>query len=230
MAQERFAGYEDKKIKGEGRGSGWAKGDQERGRVSEVEEINVCAQSRISKCLVREFNILLYFEERYSMAPLLCSAPVPYDANIPPCKCWVLGWPAPGLIIPLDGTLNTAVFYHTAAMPLCRVGAAAAALGPGFAMERKSMLPTLHHWTSVSPRGPSGTHPQAKLKFRCVPKANPPGTEMVVFDGFLESIRTHQKITSTNVFLKLAPEAWARAPIFAGRRGCRKTSGWGNDP
>ena len=67
------------------------------------------------------------------------------------------------------------------------------------------MLPTLHHWTSVSPRGPSGTHPQAKLKFRCVPEANPPGTEMVVFDGFLESRRTHQKKSRAQTFLKTSP-------------------------
>ena len=34
------------------------------------------------------------------------------------------------------------------------------------------MPPTLHHWTSVPPRGPSGPHPQTKFKFTCVPKAN----------------------------------------------------------
>ena len=40
------------------------------------------------------------------------------------------------------------------------------------------MPPTLHHWTSVSPRGPSAPHSQTKFKFTCVPKQIPTARSM----------------------------------------------------
>ena len=51
------------------------------------------------------------------------------------------------------------------------------------AMERRSMPKTLHHWTSVSPRGPSEPRARIKLKFICAPEAHPRGTE-----GFLRHL------------------------------------------
>ena len=54
------------------------------------------------------------------------------------------------------------------------------AMALALAMERRSMPPTLHHWISVSPRGPSAPHPQTTFKFTRVPEANPHNTE-----GFL---------------------------------------------
>ena len=54
---------------------------------------------------------------------------------------------------------------------------AAAGHGPGFAMGRTPVPRTLHHWTSVSPRGPPGPPSKITRKLTWVFEANPSGTE-----------------------------------------------------
>ena len=87
---------------------------------------------------------------------------------------------------------------------------AASCMLPGFAKEQT-------HWTSASPRGPPGPHPQSKLKFTCFPEANPHGKGRVLEVPEIPHMKTA-------VFEKWPPDAC----LGLGRGYC-KASDWTDD-
>ena len=96
------------------------------------------------------------------------------------------------------------------------------------AMERRSIPPTLHHWTSVSPKRSSDPAPKLSRDWHTF-EANPPATK-----GFLKDsgvLRPPQKSIMSTGVLKTSPRGHLGSGSNIWRsEGCRKASDWRNEP